>query len=351
MNEFLEVIGRLLPREQMREFEKFLKMAGMSMPPEYTAGVLIILSIVAALVSVFTFALFGEGYARAFGIWVDTVLPLFAEYSLGIGYLVLGLITAFSGAAIVLLVAYVMLMLSVDSRRKAVENILPDFLQLAAANVRAGMPVDQALWYAARPEFGLFSKEVELAAKRTYGGESFASSLDELAGRFNSKYLKRMVSLIKQGLASGGEMGSILEQTGQDIRNLQILYKEIAASLLTYIIFIIIASTLGSPFLYGVSYQLVSVLEHIFKQIPSIESAPGGLPTPVAPRVTSGDFLVFAIIACLMTSISASMIVAVVQTGNSRNGIKIAPIFVGVALAVLAVTVLLLKYWFSGIIG
>ena len=82
-----------------------------------------------------------------------------------------------------------------------------------------------------------------------------------LSMRFDSKALRRSISLIKQGIASGGEMAQILERTAEDSRAMQILAKEIYASLLMYVIFIVFAAAIGTPFLFAVSTKLISILE------------------------------------------------------------------------------------------
>ena len=46
-------------------------------------------------------------------------------------------------------------------RKVGIERVFPDFLQLTSANIRAGMAIDQALWHAIRPNFGVLAKEME----------------------------------------------------------------------------------------------------------------------------------------------------------------------------------------------
>ena len=87
------------------------------------------------------------------------------------------------------------------------------------------MQLDRAMWYAAKPEFGILSKEMELASKRVFGGETLDEALHKLSERFKSRYLARTVELIKEGIGSGGEIAVRLEKTATDLRNLQ-LYAE-----------------------------------------------------------------------------------------------------------------------------
>ncbi|MEM3030284.1 MAG: type II secretion system F family protein [Candidatus Micrarchaeia archaeon] len=344
-------VGRLLPRSRVRQIEEALGAAGLDVPAESAAGFVMLSSILVSVLAFFSILQFLPRTVPELGRLLMALSPSLSATAgtLSVVILLLACLLIFSG--IIILLAYVFLLLRIDARKRVVELYLPDFLQLAAANVRAGMPVDQSLWYAARPEFGLLSQEVELAAKRTFGGEPFAASLDKLAARFNSKYLTRTIVLIKQGMASGGEMGEILERTGIDIKNLQILYKEVSASMLMYIIFIAFASLAGAPFLYAVSYKLVSVLEFIWAQLPPLKGLPSvGLLTPSAPTISSGDFLVFAIAASLLTSLSAALIISIIQTGSKRAGFKLLPVFIFTTLLVFGLILFLLDIWFAGLL-
>ena len=50
---------------------------------------------------------------------------------------------------------YLFLDLRIFNRKLSMEEVLPDFLYLAATNIRSGMTVDKALWFAVR---GMLSK-------------------------------------------------------------------------------------------------------------------------------------------------------------------------------------------------
>jgi type II secretory pathway component PulF len=301
MNKNYETIGRLVPRRMLGELGDSLKMAGIDATPETFSG----LAILGCVISV-AIALAASSVIR---------LPGYASFLL-----------PFVFAAIVVLAAYLLIALRIESRKNQVESVLPDFLHIAASNVRAGMPVDQALWFAARPEFGLLSQEIESVAKRTFGGEPFTQTLERLSARFDSPLLHRTVSLIKHGVASGGEMASILEDTAKDVRRIQLIKKEITASMLMYVIFITFASVIGAPFLYAVSFKLISVLQRVWGQMASAKAPSIGFIVPSSPGVTPEQFFWFSFFAILITSVIASFIVSVIQTGSKKEGVKYIPL-------------------------
>src|SRR3989338_8223462 len=49
------------------------------------------------------------------------------------------------------IIFYLAVDLRIYKRKLDVEEVLPDFLQLTASNINAGMTIDRALWYAVRP--------------------------------------------------------------------------------------------------------------------------------------------------------------------------------------------------------
>src|SRR3989338_2141453 len=160
IEEVLKNIGRIIPRKRMVGLERLLIYAGLERIPELFMGFMLLFAMVSGILI----------------FLLSTQIHFVAAY---------GPLLSLLGLLIFPL-AYLYLTLRVDSRRNKVETVLPDFLQLAAANVRAGMPIDQAMWQAARPDFGLLSEEVTAVAKLTFGGEPFAQTLDRLGERFDS---------------------------------------------------------------------------------------------------------------------------------------------------------------------
>lgn len=324
------ILGRLLKREWILKVEDTLMMAGVDMSPETFMG-MVILAVFGVPIPIFIFMV------KAFP---DIALLI----SLGVMIL--------AG-----LVVYVWLKMRIDNRKKQIEEVLPDFLQICAANVRAGMSIERALWFAARPEFGLLSEEVANTTRRTFGGESFTQALKKLAKKFDSRQLNRTVNLIIEESSSGGEVATLLDKCSWDARQVQILHKEISEMMLMYVIFIVFASCIGAPMLYGLSYQLVGSTNKIWGDI--IRQNPGGFPTmqgmsssmlqPRAPKVSTEDFYKFAIIATILVTFSASMIIAVINTGSWINGFKYAPFFVGLGLVVFFAITLLFSLVFASI--
>ncbi len=354
MAKFYEVIGRLFSRVQMKKLGSLLEAAGMDNVPEAFTGFVVMVCLLSSMLSYLLFTIIEpmRGFLFKLSLFVSedatvSSLPFFTVLSVAA--------LALSTTLLILLVTYVALLLKADSRRRSVEEVLPDFLSLSSANVRAGMTIDQAMWYAAKPEFGILSAEVSIVAKKTFGGVPFNSAIDYLASRFNSKSIRRAVALIKQGLASGGQLADILERTAEDSRQMQILQKEIAASLLMYVLFIVFASVLGTPFLFSIAGKLVAILESVMSKLPSDAqlSSSGGLMVPMAmggkAGITSSEFMLFTIFSSTITAVFCSLIIGVIYRGSKREGVPYIPFMVAGAMLVYFVVSALLGALLSNI--
>jgi archaellum biogenesis protein FlaJ (TadC family) len=328
MAEVYGVLGRLLKREWVLKVEDTLSMAGVDISPETFTG-MVILFILGIPIPVFIFMV------RAFP---DIALVV------SIGIMVFDAV-----------VVYVWLRMRIDNRKKQIEEVLPDFLQICSANVRAGMSIERALWFAARPEFGLLSEEIANTTRRTFGGEPFTQALRKLAKKFDSRQLSRTINLIIEESSSGGEVATLLDKCAWDARQVQILHKEISEMMLMYVIFIVFASCVGAPLLYGLSYQLISSTNKIWKDIST--QNPQGFPKmgmmsllqPRPPKVSTEDFYKFAIIATILVTFAASLVIAVINTGSWINGFKYAPFFIGLGLVVFFAVTLIFSLLFASI--
>jgi len=219
-------------------------------------------------------------------------------------------------------------------RKIGIENVFPDFLQLTSANIRAGMPIDQALWHAIRPNFGVLAKEMENVAKQTMSGTDLEQGLTEFSKKYDSDLLKRSISLLIEGLNAGGEIGELLDRISTNIQESRMIQKEMAASVTTYAIFISFASIAGAPFLLALSSQLLKIIEQIIADIEIPESGGGMTISFSSVGVTPADFKIFAIVTLIITSIMSAAIVATIKKGNIKEGLKYIPAFVIATLVI-----------------
>jgi pilus assembly protein TadC len=225
---------------------------------------------------------------------------------------------------------YIVIDLKIFKRKVDIEDVLPDYLQLTASNIKAGMTIDRALWYAVRPRFGVLAREIETVAKETMRGEDLKTALQIFADKYDSVLLKRSISLMIEGLEAGGEIGNLLNKIAINIQENKIMKKEMAANVTTYIIFISFATVAAAPLLFALSGVLIKVISTLGSTLGGIGSAAAGTGFALSfsgSGIRYNDFRIFAIISLLITSFFSAMIIATIKRGSAKLGFKYIPIF------------------------
>jgi len=280
----------------------------------------------------------GSTFLKSFAI---TVLALFMLPLFGLDNLIS------ASAAIVLffiLMAffYVRILLAADARAAQIEKYLPEALQLVSANIRAGMTIDKALWLCARPEFGPFEKELRKMAAETLGGKPVTHALSESAKRIKSVTLDRAYRLLIQGIELGGALASLLTEIASDIRTNQALRSEINAATAMYSIFIIFASVLAAPMLFAVSTFYVQATGKIMSsqsqeataEISTMGASKGITGPSSSESLSFEEVRLFSLACIIITTFFGSLTLGLINSGESKRGLKYIPIFVPAALGI-----------------
>lgn len=249
---------------------------------------------------------------------------------------------------------YVFLEFLIDRRKTAMENMLPDYLQITSANLRSGISLDRAMTLAARPEFTFFSEDIKDMSRRIFGGETLANALKGITVKYRSYQLNHAVRMITESLRYGGAMADLLEQISKDLRGQQIVQKEVASQLFMYSIFIAFAGVIAAPVLYGLTGQMITVTDTVWKGI--LASNPGGLPTigisfltPHPPQIGINTYRYFSIAAIIIITGFAGLIMSAISTGSAIRGIKYLPVFILGGLGVYLIVARVIVSLFAGI--
>lgn len=220
-----------------------------------------------------------------------------------------------------------------NKRTREIEKSLPSFLELASNNISAGMSIDKALWFAVRPNFGILAKEIEIVAKKVMNGYDLSSALKEFSNKYNSKLLRRSILLLIEGLNAGGEIGGLLNKISENITQTNILKKEVSASVTSYVIFILFASIIISPLLFGLSTGIMKMIKTILTKMissnsPSVGRSAMSFKMPSATNITSqNDFMIFSMITLAISSFFTALIISNMKKGNSQDTIKLFPTY------------------------
>ncbi len=345
--EFIELIGRNFPKSITEKVKRMLGTAGSNYNPYVFSVIIAAISLTLLLAT----TIFSLTNVEINALLEETAFQLFPQLG---GPLKVFLAILFS----LLVVSLFLVLLSsyyamkADARRNAIEQIFPDFLALVSSNVRSGMTLEQALWNAAKPEFGILAKEVRTAIKQSFSGEPIDKSLDYLASRFNSPVLRRAINIIKNSIYSGGEIAKVLDKIAEESSELLVIKKEIRSSLIIYVIFLFFASALGIPFMLAVSQKLLVIIEESFNLIDVSTIPENQLPFNVGkPPITSSQFYYFSIIMILISTLTSSFMIGATYSGKKSDGIKYFPIILVLSFIVFFTAGYLLESFFSSILG
>ncbi|MCL4372227.1 type II secretion system F family protein [Candidatus Marsarchaeota archaeon] len=264
----------------------------------------------------------------AFALFFILHLNILIDLGAGIG-----------SAVVFVFVIYMLLNYKIDQRKTFVEGILPDYFQLASANLKSGIALDRAMLMAARPEFKYFSADVQEMNRNIFGGETFENALRALASKYKSNNLEHAVRMMIEAQKFGGAMADLLDQLSKDMRSQQMLQKEVSGQLLMYSLFIAFAGLIAAPVLYGLTSQMIIITDTVWKGI--LASNPGGLPTtgvsflkPSPPKISPTTYHNFAIAAIVVITGFASIIMSTISSGSSVKGIRLLPLFILVGLGI-----------------
>jgi len=252
----------------------------------------------------------------------------------------LGLAVVVSGIYISVLYFYVSI--RKVNRNNAVDQILPDFLLMISANIRAGMTPFQAFKAAARPEFGPLEIEIKRVATRSLSTDSFTGALKLIETSIDSRLLRMVTKFFEQGLKSGGRIAELLEASASEIRDMQELKRELAISTKTYMIFLAFIVVLGLPMMLSVSTQFL-------KSFPKMDSGPSlGILSAPALAISPEFVANVGYLCILLTTFSVSLVIGIIGEGKFFYGVRYYPILLAATLISYAVIQSLLGSFLGG---
>jgi len=321
-----------------KSLDEFLEKSGMQISSRQLNRRALIFS--AALTSILIIAIIAA--AVSLGSFLSTIITM-VFLTATLVFVALYLIS--------LVVLFFYIDLKIYNRTKQLEKVLPDFLQLTSANISAGMPIDRALWLAVRPRFGVLANEIEEIAKATIAGEDLNEALLKFSRKYNSRILKESINLLIAGIDSGGEIASLLNKISINISETRLMQKEISANVMTYVIFISVATIAAAPFLFALSGQLLATTKTITSNVQLDQSASTSSFLSFnlsGDSIKLSDFTNFSILVMVVSSFFSVAITSVIRKGNVKDGIKLFPIYMAISLLIFFVSKTFFSYMFSG---
>ena len=233
----LEKVGLWYPPSARLSVERQLTYAGISESPEAWLGKFTANS--------FALGIAGAILPKVFPAYMG--MPSFAES--------LGYFLAFF--ALGSLLTFLMLYFEIKYRTKKIERYLPDFLELIASNLSAGISPFDAFRAAAMPEFGPLFREVVFVSAKMEGTGSFSEVFRELSDRAPSRTLRRIVTVFERGVRSGSKLSLLLKAISYEMRSSREMDEALLSTVKSNAIFLAFLLVLVAPFLLAISTQFV----------------------------------------------------------------------------------------------
>ncbi|HET9095043.1 MAG TPA: type II secretion system F family protein [Candidatus Baltobacteraceae bacterium] len=117
-----------------------------------------------------------------------------------------------------------------ELRKLEVQRALPDFLDMVASTVGAGLAMNAALAYAVDTAPGALGNEVNEALSEIRLGRSRTDALKAAAGRLNQQEFSTTIAAITQAERLGANVGKILNELADDTRNHRMMLIETEAA-------------------------------------------------------------------------------------------------------------------------
>ena len=254
-------------------------------------------------------------------------------------------------ATLFILLIYFYLDLRIYYRTKKMEDQFPDFLQVLSANLKGGMTFESAIWAAIKPRFGVLGSEMAKASKKVMTGYDISKSLTELADKYDSLMLKRTVDLMVSEIESGGNISELIDRIVDNLKETKSLKDEMVASALAYVIFISVIVILISPLLFALSFNLLKTLISFINKLSLTTQSASAVPFVFSKvGIDIQDFKKFSIIALFVISFFSSLIVAIVEKGEIKAGVKYIPIYTFGSIGFYYLFTKILSSLFTGVI-
>jgi hypothetical protein len=224
------------------------------------------------------------------------------------------------------LAAYLILFFKAESRGRAVERVLPNLLQLIAANLNSGMTPFQAVKESSRLEFGIVKEELDRAIANSLSTMTFPEALLDMTLRVRSTMFKDVIELFIEGMRTGGPLATLLSDIAKDITEDLDLRREIVTRSKSYILFIGFIVVVGSPLLSAVSVHFTRTIRDITAEvgieIPEIQNV-GGITfgqLSLSPEFLAG----VTVVNIVATALIASWLLAIIAHGKDKYVVKYA---------------------------
>lgn len=127
---------------------------------------------------------------------------------------------------------------AVEARHAAIQKSLPEFLDMVASTVQAGLALNSAMTYAVEAAPGALGDEIKEALSEIRLGRARSDALKAVGERTNHPALRNALRVVTQAERLGANVSKLLSDLAQDARHHRLmLVEEMAAKLPVKMVF------------------------------------------------------------------------------------------------------------------
>ena len=147
-----------------------------------------------------------------------------------------------------------------DKKISAMEARLPDVLHHIGTTLKTGSTVEVALKEVSLVDYGPLSPSLRKMLDEMNKGKTFEQAFMDFASDSHSPLVEKIATIINAARRSGGSLLQTLTLIAEDIRSISRLNRERKTKTVMQFLFIVVASCLIAPFIFGILRSVLSIL-------------------------------------------------------------------------------------------
>lgn len=215
----------------------------------------------------------------------------------------------------------------ISKKRADIELKLPDALHQMSVTMRSGMVLEGVIQEISEGDYGALSEEFARVTVEMKRGRPLKEAFLAFAKRTGSVDIARAMTLIIEGVDSGGPIADVLEEVSQDMRSIKQIRKERKTATSQQASFVGMAALMAGPFVMGV----VAALPTIMTNMAGPDMFEDALLEEIGGVITALSYYVFA------QAFAGGVMLGVIMYGDLKKGAKYGVIMGALAYVVFRV--------------
>ncbi|MBP1987279.1 type II secretion system F family protein [Halolamina salifodinae] len=218
------------------------------------------------------------------------------------------------------------LLYEINKRRvRAIERVIPDFLERLASINDAGVSVVQSLERLTRSDLDALSPELQRAWEDVRWGADVRAAFRRMERRIDSPMMTRATVLVTNAMTASGEIAPVLEIAADEARASRRLQRERRQEMLTYLMVIYISFFVFIGIVFALSSSFIPAIESANLGASGGGNLPGGVTSGVFSGLGSVNTHAYTLIffhAAVMQAVFSGLVAGQLGEGSLADGAK-----------------------------